>query len=373
MKKIYHVTVTEAERQELQEILERRSEKSLPVKHVYILLAADEHGPQNWDDRRIRETSHVSRSMVERTRKRFVEDSLHVAVWGKKRDVFKERILTGEVEAKLVALRCSHPPIRLCHMESATAGRSDGGIGVCRAHEPRECSSDVTKNELKPWRVKSWIIPEAGPDFVCAMEEVLDVYAQPYDPAHPKVCLDESPRQLIGERRAPFTDEHGIVHEDYEYTREGTADIFMVVEPLGGRREVFIRDQHTRLDWAEVVAYIVEEMYAEAEDMTLIQDNLSAHKKSALYELFSPERARAILKKLKFVFTPKPGSWLNIAEIELSVLARQGLTSRVDSKEALIRQCTVWYETRNDKGSTVDWQFTTNAARIKLKRLYPSL
>ena len=217
------------------------------------------------------------------------------------------------------------------------------------------------------------MIPEVGPDFVCAMEEVLDVYAQPYDPAHPKVCLDESPRQLIGERRAPFTDAHGILHEDYEYMREGTADIFMVVEPLGGRREVVIRDQHTRLDWAVVVASIVEEMYPAAEDITLIQDNLSAHKKSALYELFPPERARAILEKLKFVFTPKHGSWLNIAEIELSVLTRQGLTSRVESKEELIRQGTEWYEARNDKGSAVDWQFTTKDARIKLKRLYPSL
>jgi len=217
------------------------------------------------------------------------------------------------------------------------------------------------------------VIPQVGPDFVCAMEEVLAVYEQPYDPTHPKVCLDESPRQLIGERREAFTDEHGILHMDYEYTREGTADIFMVVEPLGGRREVFIRDQHTRLDWAEVVAHIVEEMYSTAEKITLIQDNLSAHKKSALYELFPPERARAILEKLEFVFTPKHGSWLNIAEIELSVLTRQGLKTRIASKEELIRQCTEWYEMRNDKTSTVDWQFTTRDARIKLKRLYPSL
>lgn len=216
------------------------------------------------------------------------------------------------------------------------------------------------------------MIPEAGPDVVCAMEEVLDVYEQPYDPAHPRVCLDESPRQLIGERRQSFTDEHGILHVDYEYTREGTADIFMVVDPLGGRREVVIRDQHTRLDWAEVVAYIVEEMYPAAEKITLIQDHLSAHKKSALYELFPPERARSILEKLEFVFTPKHGSWLNIAEIELSVLTRQGLTSRVGSKEELIRQSTEWYKTRNEKMGTVDWQFTTKDARIKLKRLYPS-
>ena len=217
------------------------------------------------------------------------------------------------------------------------------------------------------------MIPQAGPDFVCAMEEVLDVYERPSHPAHPTVCLDESPRQLVGECRAALTDEHGILHCDYEYTREGTADIFMVVEPLGGRREVFIRDQHTRHDWAEVVAHIVEEMYPYAEKSTLIQDNLSAHKPSAFYERFPPDRARSILKKLACVFTPKHGSWLNIAEIELSVLMRQGLTQRVKNKDELLQQATAWHEERNRKMSKVDWQFTTKDARIKLKRLYPSV
>lgn len=221
--------------------------------------------------------------------------------------------------------------------------------------------------------MKSWVIPEAGPDFVCAMEAVLDVYAQPYDPTHPKVCLDESPRQLIGERRDSYTDEHGVEHLDYEYTREGTADIYMVVEPLGGRREVLVKDRHTRRDWAEVIAHVVEEMYPTAKKVTVIQDNLSAHKKSALYELFEPERARSILDKIEFVYTPKHGSWLNMAEIELSVLTRQGLRQRVENKEALIGQATAWYETRNGKMSKVDWHFTTKDARIKLKRLYPSV
>jgi len=372
MKKIYRVTLTDSERQELQAILERRSAKSLPVKHAYILLAADEHGPHGWDDRRIRESYHVSRSMVERTRCRFVEDGLQVAVWGKKREVFKENMLTGEVEAKLVALRCSQPPSGYAKW-SLQLLAENGRISVCRAHEPRKRSTGAKKNELKPWRVKSWVIPKAGPDFVCAMEDVLAVYEQPYDPEHPKVCLDESPRQLIGERHEAFTDAHGVTHEDYEYTREGTADMSMVAEPLGGRREVLVKDQHTRLDWAAVVAHMVEDMYPFASKITLIQDNVSAHKTSALYELFPPERARAILDTLEFVFTPKHGSWLNIAEIELSVLTRQGLTSRVDSKEELIRQCSEWYEPRNGKMSIVDWQFTTKDARIKLKRLYPSL
>lgn len=205
------------------------------------------------------------------------------------------------------------------------------------------------------------------------MEEVLDVYTRPYDPLHPVVCLDESPRQLIGEKRKAFTDRHGRLREDYEYIRKGTADIFMVTGPLAGRREVFIRDRHTRMEWAEITAYIVEEMFPAAERITLIQDNLSAHKKSALYELFPPERARSILEKLEFVFTPKHGSWLNIAEIELSVLTRQGLKGRIATKKELVRQCDEWCVMRNEKGAAVDWQFTAQDARIKLKTLYPSI
>jgi len=170
------------------------------------------------------------------------------------------------------------------------------------------------------------------------MEEVLDVYQRPYDSQHPVVCWDESPQQLIGECRAPFTDSQGVKHVDYEYSREGTADVYMLVEPLGGRREVHIRARHTARDWAEEVAYIVEEMYPTAAKITLVQDNLSAHKKAALYERFAPERARAIVSKLELVFTPKHGSWLNVAEIELSVLTRQGLPARVASQAGL-EQC----------------------------------
>ena len=147
----------------------------------------------------------------------------------------------------------------------------------------------------------------------------------------------------------------------------------MVTEPLGGGREVFVRDRHTRLERAEITAYTVEKMFPEAEKITLIQDNLSTRKKSAFYELFQPERARSILKKPEFVFTPKHGSWLNIAEIELSVLNRQGLKGRIPTKEELIRQCDERCTMRNEKGAPVDWQFTAQDARIKLKSLYPSI
>ena len=160
---------------------------------------------------------------------------------------------------------------------------------------------------------------------------------------------------------------------DFEYKREGVVDMYMIVEPLAGIREVIIKDSHNRLDWAQTVAHIVEDMYPSAEKITLVEDNLSAHKKSALYELFEPKRARRIIDKLEFIWTPKHGSWLNIAEIELSVLTRQGVNKRVPDKETLKTQVEAWYNLRNEKTAKVDWQFTTKDARIKLKRLYPTV
>lgn len=217
------------------------------------------------------------------------------------------------------------------------------------------------------------MIPEASADFVCQMEEVLEVYQRPYDPTNPTVCLDEARKQLISETRTPYRDEKGVEYVDYEYKREGVANMYMIVEPLGGRREVVVTDTHDRLQWAKIVAHIVEKMYPDASRVTLVEDNLSAHKKTALYEIFEPQQARKILNRLEFIRTPKHGSWLNIAECELSVLTRQGIKDRVSSKEELIRQVEAWYRIRNEKVKKVDWQFTTKDARIKLKRLYPTI
>ncbi len=205
------------------------------------------------------------------------------------------------------------------------------------------------------------------------MEEVLVVYQRPYDSKRPVVCLDEARRQLTSETRTGFTNSKGTQHVDYEYKREGVAEVFMVAEPLGGRREVIVTESHNSQEWAKVVGRIVEEWYADAEQVTLVQDNLSAHRKAALYEVFEPKRARAILSKLAFVYTPKHGSWLNVAEIELSVLTRQGLTGRVASKAEFEQQVQAWVKQRNDSTAKVDWQFTAEDARIKLKRLYPSI
>jgi len=205
------------------------------------------------------------------------------------------------------------------------------------------------------------------------MEAVLDAYALAYDPRFPVVNLDETTKQLLSEVRESFVDSKGVVYQDYQYCREGVADIYMIVEALAGRREVLIENDHTSRTYAKVVAYIVEQMYPDAVRIKLIEDNLSAHKLSTLYEVFEPERARNIIKKLEVIRTPKHGSWLNIAECELSVLTRQGLKGRIPDRETLQKQVRAWYENRNQKQQKIDWQFKTKDARIKLKRLYPSI
>jgi len=204
------------------------------------------------------------------------------------------------------------------------------------------------------------------------MENVLAVYEKPYDPLHPVVNLDESPKQLISETRKKFMDSKGVLHEDFEYKREGVVDMYMITEALAGKREVLIEENHKAITYAKVVAHIVEVMYSQADKITLIEDNLSAHKLSALYEIYEPQRARKIIEKLEVIRTPKHGSWLNIAECELSVLIRQGLKKRTPTKEDLQKDVRAWYKKRNDQHKKVDWQFTTKEARIKLKHLYPS-
>lgn len=204
------------------------------------------------------------------------------------------------------------------------------------------------------------------------MEEVLDVYEQPYDEHHPVVCLDESPHQLISETRKGFVDKAGIEHVDYEYRREGVVDIYMICEPKAGKRYVQLRDTHDSHQWAAVVAHIAEKLYRDADCITVVQDNLSAHRKAALYEIFESQRARSILQRIHFVQTPKHGSWLNIAEIELSVLSRVALKKRMKSKPVMQKQINAYIKEKNKAAIQINWQFTTNDARTKLKKLYPN-
>jgi hypothetical protein len=212
------------------------------------------------------------------------------------------------------------------------------------------------------------------------MEDVLEVYTRPYDPRRPQVCMDESSKQLLGEVQEPLPQRpatpahHGTVQrQDYEYERDGTANLFLACEPLRGWRHVAVTARRTAVDWAHFMRDLVDVHYPEAECLVLVLDNLNTHGPASLYEAFAPAEARRILARLEIHYTPKHGSWLDMAEIELSVLARQCLDRRIATRDALAREVAAWEAERNAAQVTIDWRFTTADARIKLKHLYPTL
>jgi hypothetical protein len=226
---------------------------------------------------------------------------------------------------------------------------------------------------LKPWQKQEWVIPTVGAAFVACMEDVLDLYAEPYDPACPVVCFDEVPVQLIGETRAALPMRPGTPERiDYEYVRHGTCNGFVLVEPLRGWRHLTVTAHRATADFAAQMRWLVDDAYPQAERIRVVLDNLSTHKPAALYETYPPAEARRIVRKLEFHYTPKHGSWLNMAELELSVVARQCLDQRIPTAERL-REVLARYEARrNAAKATITWQFTNEKARIKLQRLYPS-
>lgn len=206
------------------------------------------------------------------------------------------------------------------------------------------------------------------------MEDVLEVYARPYDDKRPVVCVDEGGKQLIGDARPPLPMRPGKPQRiDYEYVRNGMANLFMVFEPLKGQRHVEVTQRRTNQDFARLVKNLLQERYPTAEKVVLVLDNLSTHTPAALYEAFAPTEARRLIERLEWHYTPKHGSWMNVAEIELSVLARQCLERRIPELESLRREVAAWEADRNAEAVKVDWQFTTADARVKLKRLYPVL
>ncbi|BCM93496.1 hypothetical protein IAD21_05387 [Abditibacteriota bacterium] len=225
-----------------------------------------------------------------------------------------------------------------------------------------------------------WCIPpEEDAAFVAAMEDVLAVYARPYDAKRPVICLDEGSKQLLGEVAPPQGCAPGVVaRSDYEYVRNGTASLFtaslfMVFEPLQAKRAVEVRERRTALDYAQVLRRVCEELYPDAEKIVLVQDNLNTHGAHSLYKAFAPQIAHRLMQRIEWHYTPKHGSWLNMAELELSVLARQCLKGRIPDRQALTEQVAAWQDHRNQSATPVQWHMTTEDARIKLQKLYPKI
>jgi hypothetical protein len=374
MKK-YVITLSEEEREQLEAMLAKGKAAARKLTHARILLKADSSGDAPaWTDVRISEALDVDVSTVANVRERFVVEGFEVALHGHSTRNHRHRRIDGECEARLIATLCGPAPAGYARWSLRLL--VDKAVELEIVEEPisyETVRQALQANELKPWLKKEWCIPpEQNGEFVCHMEDILEVYRRPLDPQRPLVCMDEMPYQLISETRIPLPGKPGQAEcYDYEYKREGVANIFMVFAPLLGQRWTRVTKRRTRKDWAYLVRDIVDVLFPDAERVILVLDNLNTHVGGALYEAFPPAEARRILNKLEIHYTPKHGSWLNMAETELSVLSRQCLDRRIGTQPCLESEVLAWTQARNTSATTVDWQFTTDDARIKLKRLYP--
>jgi hypothetical protein len=371
MVKRYVVSLSAEEKASLEGMLKAGTERVRKTTHARIHLRAND----GWADQEIREALDVSVPTIQRVRYRFVEQSFEEALSPHPTRRKYERLLDGVQEAYLVALACGTPPAGHRRWSLRLLAQEMVRLEYAEALSYESVHRVMGENELKPWLRKEWCIPPGSQaKFVYYMEDVLDVYQRPANPRFPLICFDETPVQLVSEKRQPIPMIAGQPERyDYEYRREGTANLFMFFAPLQNWRHVKVTERRTKVDWAMCMDDLVHVHFPDAERCVIVEDQLNTHAPSSLYEVFEPAKAKQILDRLEFHFTPKHGSWLNMAEIEFSVLARQCLDGRIPNQTLLASEVEAWKIERNSNDATVDWRFTTDDARIKLKKLYPSI
>lgn len=375
MKK-YIVELTAEQRKELSEMISTGRAGARELTHARILLKADQ-GPDGpgWSDGRIAEALEISPATVARIRTRCAKTSVQEAILPAKASRVRRRRLDGSQEAYLIALVCGAPPAGAARWTLRLLASTLVELGYVEAISHETVRQVLLANELKPWIKQQWCIPtQADAEFVYHMEDVLAVYTRPYDAARPQVCMDEINTQLLAEIRDPLPMGPGQPkREDYEYEREGVCNIFLACEPLTGLRFTMVAAQRTKHEWAQFIRQLSDEHYRTAEKIVLVMDNLNTHTLAALYEVFPVAEARRLCQRFEVHYTPKHASWLNMAEIELSALARQCLSQRLPSLQMAQQQVAAWTTRRNRAEVTINWRFTAEDASIKLKHLYPSL
>jgi transposase len=363
----YRVDLSQSERAELAALLSGGKHAVRKLKRAQILLAA----ATGAGDEEIARSVGVGGSTVYRTKRRFVLGNLAAALSEEPRPG-ASRKLSGKEEALLVATACSNPP----------AGRARWTLELLagelvRLTEHEHLSRETVRrrladNELKPWRKDMWCIPQVDGEYVARMEDVLDLYAEAPDPKRPVVCFDESPTQLIGEVREPIRARSGQIERyDCEYKRNGTANLFIVLDVNRPWRKVKVTDSRTAIDFAICMRELADVDFPAAERIRVVVDNLSIHSAGALYQAFPACEARRLLRRLEFHYVPKHASWLNMVEIEIGVLRGQCLNRRIATKEQLVAEIAAWQRQRNASGACIKWMFTTEKARAKMGRAYP--
>jgi transposase len=365
--KKYHVNLSEKERQELRMLTRKGVHPTRKVTRARILLLADEE--RTYDN--ISTYLHCSYSTVTRMCKRYCQEGLPFALHEKPRPGAPGKI-HGRFEATLTALACSTPPegsarwtVRLLADKLVELGLIDS-ISSTRVWELLE------SNDLKPWQKKQWCLGELTTEFLWRMENILDLYELSYNPHRPRICFDERPCQLIDDVLTPLPMKPGQPkREDYHYARNGVCSLLIAFEPLRGYRFVQIRKQRTKKDYALFMKALADTQYPQADTLLLIQDNLNTHSPGSFYAAFPAKDAFALAKRFEMHYTPNHASWLNMAEIELSVISKRCLDRRIGDIKTLEREVFACVKERNEQHATVQWRFTKNDARIKLKRFYP--
>jgi transposase len=365
----YRITLTTEERDQLRSFVHAGKGAFRRLKRAQILLGAEAGSA----DAALAKALSVGTSTVYRTKRRFVEEGLEAALSEVPRPG-ADRKLAQKEEALLIATACSAPP----------AGRARWTLELLAGEMVRLTKHDsissetirrrLAENQLKPWLKKMWCINAVTPEFIARMEDVLDLYSEAPDERFPVVCFDETPRQLIGESRVPAAAKPGrAARFDYEYVRNGTANVFMFVDAHRPWRFAKVTDRRACSDFAECMRDLVDAHYPAAERIRVVLDNLSTHTASALYETFEPSEARRILRRIEFHYTPKHASWLNMVEIEIGVMVSQCLDRRIPTKALLVKEIKAWERARNRAKARIKWLFTLERAREKLGRAYLSV
>src|SRR6202142_3639407 len=363
----YRVELSEAERAQLVTLLSGGKHGGRKIKRAQILWGAD----AGVGDEAIAASVCVGGSTVYRTKRRFVEGNLELALSEETRPG-APRKLSGKETALLVATACSSPP---AGRKRWTLKLLAGTMVSLTEHEGLSYETvrrRLAEDDLKPWRRDMWCIPHVDGTYVARMEDVLDLYAEEADPKHPVVCFDESPTQLIGEVREAIPAEPGQPERyDCEYRRNGTANLFVFLDAHKSWRHVKVTDQRTAQDFAVCIRDLADTHYPDADQTCVVMDNLSTHPAGALYETFSAPEAHRIPQRLEFHYTPKHASWLNMVEIEIGVFRGQCLDRRIGERDLLESEIAEWQRQRNASGARIQWSFTTTKAREKLARVYP--
>ncbi len=373
--KKYVVNLSREERGQLEEFIRKGKRPAQLLTRARILLKADiSEAGEGWSDSRIAEALDTSVATIERTRRQLVEEGFE-AVLNRKYNPksARPRIFDGAAEAKLIALTCGPAPAGHAKWSLRLLEQKVVELHIVDSASDNTIGRTLEKNILQPHLKQQWVIaPEASAAFVASMEDVLEVYQRPRDPERPVVCLDETSKQLIVETRAPIPAKPGKpARHDYEYERNGVANLFMMFAPLEGWRHVKVTDRHAAVDYAQALKDLSDTHFPDAAKIVLVQDNLSTHTTASLYAAFPAAEARRLVERFEWHYTPKHGSWLDMAESELGVLSTQCLDRRIPDKQTLTTEVAAWQENRNKHHARADWQFTTADARVRLKRLYP--